>query len=167
MGLPSFLWFAIPGFVDLAILVYKAAEIRLKQDDRRRHLAWKANLGVIGFTTLSSTGNVLHVISLNETDPIKFWGGIIFAATAPWAIYLAASVLTDMVIKPKPQKHEAVEVRQDLESLLMASTIIKEQDLVTTQPTKFAESITFEVPPKTAAPEPVLQQWPGLGGQTW
>lgn len=104
LGLWQVLWFAAPLFVDGAIVVYKFAEIKLRQDPTRAHLAWKAKLGVLAGTALSSAGNTVHIVSLHDPDPVKYWGGIIWAAASPWGIYLAATVLTDIIVKPKARR---------------------------------------------------------------
>lgn len=100
LGLPPYLYWALPLAVDLAIIVYKTAEVILRYDERKKHKVKKAVLGTIVFTAISSAGNVVHVASLGNPDPLAFWGGISFAGLMPWAVYLAASVLTDLIVKP-------------------------------------------------------------------
>lgn len=98
--LPPFLYWSFPLAVDLAILVYKAAEVILRNDERKHHKIIKPVLGSVIFTAVSSAGNIVHVVSANDPDPLRFWGGILFAGMIPWAVYLAASVLTDLIVNP-------------------------------------------------------------------
>lgn len=101
--LPAFLTWSVVGMADLAIIIYKFGEIKLRQDPRKAHLAYKAKIGVLSGTVVSSAGNVIHIIDLANPEPIQFWGSLVFAGLSPWAIYLAASVLTDILVKPKPK----------------------------------------------------------------
>lgn len=98
--LPPVLYWSFPLAVDLAIIVYKIAEVILKHDDRKAHKVKKAVFGSLIFTAISSAGNVIHVANANDPGPLKFWGGIFFAGLMPWAVYLAASVLTDLIVQP-------------------------------------------------------------------
>jgi len=100
LGLPPYLYWALPLAVDLAIIVYKTAEVILRYDERKKAKVKKAILGTIVFTAISSAGNIVHVAALANPDPLAFWGGIGFAGIMPWAVYLAASVLTDLIVKP-------------------------------------------------------------------
>lgn len=98
--LPPMLYWSFPLAVDLAIIVYKVAEVILKQDARKVHKVKKAVFGSLVFTAVSSIGNVIHVANANDPDPLKFWGGVFFVGLMPWGVYLAASVLTDLIVKP-------------------------------------------------------------------
>ena len=100
LGLPNYLYWAFPLAVDLGIVVYKVAEVVLRYDPRKANKVRKAVFGTILFTTVSCIGNIVHVATIADPDPLKFWGGIFFAGLMPWAVYLAASVLSDLVVKP-------------------------------------------------------------------
>lgn len=100
LGLPSYLYWAFPLAVDLGIVVYKVAEVVLRYDPRKANKVRKAVFGTILFTTVSCIGNIVHVATIADPDALKFWGGIFFAGLMPWAVYLAASVLSDLVVKP-------------------------------------------------------------------
>ncbi|BDZ52638.1 hypothetical protein GCM10025867_48790 (plasmid) [Frondihabitans sucicola] len=94
--------FAIPGFIDLAIVFYKLSELILKSRGQYK-AAKKAVFGTFFFTGVSAIANGLHVYTQGANGPlVELVGGIFIAVIAPWAVYLAASVLTDVVVKPKP-----------------------------------------------------------------
>lgn len=107
--LPETLYWSFPLAVDLAILVYKAAEVILRNDERKTHKIKKAVFGSVIFTFVSSAGNVVHVVNANDPDPLRFWGGVLFAGMIPWAVYLAASVLTDLIVDPLPRQEFSTE----------------------------------------------------------
>lgn len=108
-GIPNWLYICVPLAIDLAILVYKVAEVKLKMDERpeQRKKAAKATFGVWTFTTFSSIGNVLHVATTGDPDPVKLITGSVIAGFMPWAALLAASVLTDILVAPVVRAQEA------------------------------------------------------------
>ena len=121
---PEITWWAVPAMVDLGIVIYKFAEIKLRQDPRKQHLAGQAKAGVLISTIVSSLANGFHVYQAQDADPVKLWGGLVVAALSPWFIYLAGSVLTDVVVKPKPKKpdvsRETLALRAQVEELTSA-----------------------------------------------
>lgn len=102
LGLPQYIWWSFPLAVDLAIVVYKVAEIILRSDHTKASKVKKAVFGTILFTAVSSLGNIVHVAYINDPDPLKYYGGMVGAGLMPWAVYLAASVLTDLVVNLRP-----------------------------------------------------------------
>lgn len=100
LGLPPVLYWALPLGIDIGIIGYKLAEVILRNDERKAAKVKKAVFGTIAFTALSSAGNVVHVAALQQRDPLHYWGGVVLAGLMPWAVYLAASVLTDLIVKP-------------------------------------------------------------------
>lgn len=100
VGLPPTLYWALPLAIDLGIIGYKVAEVILRYDERKARKVKKAVFGTILFTTVSCLGNIVHVAALADPDPLHYWGGIGFAALMPWAVYLSASVLADLIVKP-------------------------------------------------------------------
>lgn len=100
VGLPPVLYWALPLAIDFGIIVYKIAEVVLRYDDRKTKKVKKAVFGTLLFTTISSAGNIIHVAALADADPLHYWGGIAMAALMPWAVYLSASVLADLIVKP-------------------------------------------------------------------
>lgn len=119
--LPPFLYWSFPLAVDLAILVYKAAEVILRNDERKHHKIIKPVLGSVIFTAVSSAGNIVHVVSANDPDPLRFWGGILFAGMIPWAVYLAASVLTDLIVNPLSAQGAKAEVDEPFDTSIFKS----------------------------------------------
>jgi len=102
LHLPVFLAWAVPVFIDLAIAVYKVAEVKLKYQGRFDAAKRAARLTLIA-TTVSAAANGLHVYSLSTQAPmVERVGGIAIATLAPYAVFYAALVLTDILIKPKP-----------------------------------------------------------------
>jgi len=102
LHLPAFLAPAVPIFIDVAIAVYKVAEVKLKYQNRYDAAKRAARLTLFA-TTVSAFANGLHVYSLSASSPIvERIGGIAIAALAPYAVFYAALVLTDILIKPKP-----------------------------------------------------------------
>lgn len=100
VGLPPVLYWALPLAIDIGIITYKVAEVILRYDDRKAKKVKKAVFGTILFTVVSSAGNIVHVAALADPDPLRYWGGIALAALMPWAVYLSASVLADLIVKP-------------------------------------------------------------------
>lgn len=100
VGLPPVLYWALPLAIDIGIITYKVAEVILRYDDRKAAKVKKAVFGTILFTVVSSAGNIVHVAALADPDPLRYWGGIALAALMPWAVYLSASVLADLIVKP-------------------------------------------------------------------
>ena len=100
VGLPPILYWALPLAIDIGIITYKVAEVILRYDDRKASKVKKAVFGTILFTVVSSAGNIVHVAALADPDPLRYWGGIALAALMPWAVYLSASVLADLIVKP-------------------------------------------------------------------
>lgn len=100
VGLPPVLYWALPLAIDLGIIGYKLAEVILRYDDRKAKKVRKAVFGTILFTVISSAGNVVHVAALDDANQLHYWGGIALAALMPWAVYLSASVLADLLVKP-------------------------------------------------------------------
>ncbi len=126
--LPETLYWSFPLAVDVAILVYKAAEVILRNDTRKTHKIKKAVFGSVIFTFVSSAGNVVHVVNANDPNPLRFWGGLLFAGMIPWAVYLAASVLTDLIVDPLPQQDDVLE--RELQKVLST----EEREEQTAQP---------------------------------
>lgn len=100
VGLPVVLAWALPLAIDLGIIGYKVAEVILRYDDRKAKKVRKAVVGTVVFTAISSAGNIIHVAAMNDPDPLHYWGGIGLAAIMPWFVYLSASVLADLLVKP-------------------------------------------------------------------
>lgn len=100
VGLPLPIAWALPLAVDLGIIGYKIAEVILRYDERKAKKVRKAVFGTVLFTTISSAGNIIHVAALDDPDPLHYWGGIGLAAVMPWFVYLSASVLADLLVKP-------------------------------------------------------------------
>lgn len=100
VGLPVALAWALPLAIDLGIIGYKVAEVILRYDERKAKKVRKAIIGTVVFTAISSAGNVIHVAAMDDPNPLHYWGGIGLAAIMPWFVYLSASVLADLLVKP-------------------------------------------------------------------
>lgn len=134
--LPDYLYWSFPLAVDVAILVYKAAEVILRNDTRKTHKIKKAVFGSVIFTFVSSAGNVVHVVNANDPNPLRFWGGLLFAGMIPWAVYLAASVLTDLIVDPLPRDEQPVISTEEREGQTAQprESFVKTQNLARPEP---------------------------------
>ncbi|MGM7670243.1 DUF2637 domain-containing protein [Microbacterium sp. A93] len=106
LGLPPFMWWAVPVFIDLAILVYAASVLVHKARGERTLASWAA-LGT--FTVLSVFANAAHAWSYVQ-DHDQAWQGVVGAVIAgmvPVAIFVATEQLSRVAVEdPESRRAE-------------------------------------------------------------
>ena len=106
LGLPPFMWWAVPVFIDLAILVYAASVLVHKARGERTLASWAA-LGT--FTALSVFANAAHAWSYVQ-DHDHAWQGVVGAVIAgmvPVAIFVATEQLSRVAVEdPESRRAE-------------------------------------------------------------
>lgn len=96
LGLPPFMWWAVPVFIDLAILVYAASVLVHKARGERTWPSWAA-LGI--FTTLSVFANAAHAWSHTHEQSWQGFVGAIIAGMVPVAIFVATEQLSRAAVE--------------------------------------------------------------------
>ncbi|MFD1618014.1 DUF2637 domain-containing protein [Rothia amarae] len=87
VGLPTWMRWAVPIFIDIAILAYSMAAVIHKSRKEPVGLTW-FTLGA--FTTISVVANAVHALSVGEGQTVlQSWIGACIAATAPVAVFAA------------------------------------------------------------------------------
>lgn len=89
MGLPRFLQWLPPLFLDMAILAYTIALMIFKS---RGQSTWRTMSALGGFATLSVAANVSHTLNYwhGDLSNWRVWIGVILTAAAPIAVLLAS-----------------------------------------------------------------------------
>src|SRR5699024_4033644 len=83
LGLPPWMWWAVPVFIDLAILVYAGLVLVHRARGERTCPAWSA-LGA--FTLLSVIANSAHALSHDHDAAWQAYVAVLIAAMVPIAI---------------------------------------------------------------------------------
>lgn len=109
LGLPPFMWWAVPVFIDLAILVYAASVLVHKARGERTLASWSA-LGT--FTALSVFANAAHAWSYAQDHDERWQGmvGAVIAGMVPVAIFVATEQLSRVAVEdPQSRRAELLE----------------------------------------------------------
>lgn len=96
LGLPRWMHWAIPAFIDVAILVYAASVLVHKA---RGEPTWKSWIMLGSFTMLSVVANIAHALSHEQQTE---WQSIIAATIAgmvPFAIFAATEQLASVAVE--------------------------------------------------------------------
>lgn len=105
LGLPSWMHWAIPAFIDTAILVYAGSVLIHKTRGERTWPSWLL-LGT--FTSLSVVANAAHALAYGQAQTA--WQGIIGAVIAgmvPMAVFAATEQLSRVAVEdPISRRHE-------------------------------------------------------------
>lgn len=96
LGIPPFMWWAVPVFIDLAILVYAASVLVHKARGEQTWPSWAA-LGT--FTALSVFANASHSLSSPQEVPWQGVVGAIIAGMVPIAIFVATEQLSRVAVE--------------------------------------------------------------------
>ncbi|WP_422759320.1 DUF2637 domain-containing protein [Paenarthrobacter sp. C1] len=101
-GLPVWLRWAVPVFIDVAILAYTMAVLIHRHRGERTWASW-VSLG--GFTLFSVVANGAHALSVEHPDEVQRIIGAAVAALAPVAVFAATEQLGRLVIRrPDPKE---------------------------------------------------------------
>jgi hypothetical protein len=108
-GLPFWLRWAVPVFIDVAILAYTMAVLIHRH---RGEKTWASWISLAGFTLFSMIANGAHALSIphpNETQQII---GAAIASMAPVAVFAATEQLGRLVIR-RPEEPASTTGNQD------------------------------------------------------
>ncbi|QCU77998.1 DUF2637 domain-containing protein [Citricoccus sp. SGAir0253] len=106
LGLPPSMWWAVPVFIDLAILVYAASVLVHKARGERTLASWAA-LGT--FTALSVFANAAHAWSYAQNHDQRWQGvvGAVVAGMVPVAIFVATEQLSRVAVEnPESRRND-------------------------------------------------------------
>ncbi|WP_298044994.1 DUF2637 domain-containing protein [uncultured Citricoccus sp.] len=110
LGIPPFMWWAVPVFIDLAILVYAASVLVHKA---RGETTWPSWAALATFTALSVFANASHSLSSPQAVPWQGVVGAIIAGMVPVAIFVATEQLSRVAVEdPASRKAELREQAQ-------------------------------------------------------
>lgn len=96
LGLPSWMHWAIPAFIDVAILVYAASILVHKA---RGEPTWKSWFMLGSFTALSVVANVAHALSHEQQTQWQSIIAAVIAGMVPFAIFAATEQLASMAVE--------------------------------------------------------------------
>lgn len=113
-GLPELLWWLVPVFIDLPIIVLSLATLIFRARGQRVWHTWAI---VIALTGLSSAINVAHVFaavrgSELDTTSVGLALGAVVMGGAPWLVLVSFEELGRLGIKPPEKKRAAPVVRK-------------------------------------------------------
>lgn len=109
-GLPEVLWWLVPLFIDLPIIVLSLATLIFRARGQRVWHTWAV---VILLTALSAAINVAHVYTVAAGDStIGVALGAIVMGGAPWLVLVSFEELGRLGIKPPEKKRPAPAVRK-------------------------------------------------------
>lgn len=95
-GLPEWLRWAVPVFIDVAILAYTLAVLIHRHRGERTWASW---LSLAGFTVFSMVANGAHALSIPHPDAGQQIIGAAVASLAPLAVFAATEQLGRLVIR--------------------------------------------------------------------
>lgn len=95
-GLPEWLRWAVPVFIDVAILAYTMAVLIHRH---RGEGTWASWVSLAGFTLFSVVANGAHALSIDHPDEVQRIIGAAVAALAPVAVFAATEQLGRLVIR--------------------------------------------------------------------
>lgn len=95
-GLPSWLRWAVPVFIDVAILAYTLAVLIHRHRGEKTWLSW---VSLAGFTLFSMVANAAHALALDHPDSTQQIIGAAVAALAPVSVFTATEQLGRLVIR--------------------------------------------------------------------
>ena len=103
-GLPVWLRWAVPVFIDVAILAYTMAVLIHRHRGERTWASW---VSLAGFTLFSVVANAAHALSIGHPDDGQRIIGAAVAALAPVAVFAATEQLGRLVIRHPDHQHAA------------------------------------------------------------
>ena len=113
LGLPPWMWWAVPVFIDLAILVYAGLVLVHKSRGERTWPSWMA-LGA--FTALSVVANGAHALAHSHEAAWQAYIGVLIAAMVPIAIFVATEQLSRVAIQDMQSRKTEIREHFELES---------------------------------------------------
>jgi len=113
LGLPPWMWWAVPVFIDLAILVYAGLVLVHKS---RGEGTWPSWVALGSFTLLSVIANGAHALSHSHDTQWQAWIGVLIAAMVPIAIFVATEQLSRVAIEDLASRKSEIEDQIELEA---------------------------------------------------
>lgn len=95
-GLPLWLRWAVPVFIDVAILAYTMAVLIHRHRGERTWASW---VSLAGFTLFSMIANGAHALSIPHPDDVQRVIGAAVASMAPVAVFAATEQLGRLAIR--------------------------------------------------------------------
>lgn len=112
LGLPPWMWWAVPTFIDLAILVY-AGLVLVHQ--ARGERTWPSWLALGAFTLLSVIANSAHALSHGHDAAWQAYVAVLIAAMVPVAIFVATEQLSRVAIEDLNSRKSEIQEQVELE----------------------------------------------------
>lgn len=112
LGLPPWMWWAVPTFIDLAILVY-AGLVLVHQ--ARGERTWPSWLALGAFTLLSVIANSAHALSHDHDAAWQAYVAVLIAAMVPIAIFVATEQLSRVAIEDLNSRKSEIQEQVELE----------------------------------------------------
>lgn len=132
VGLPGWLRWTVPVFIDIAILAYSMAAVIHRARREPVALTW-VTLGV--FTAISVVANAAHALAIGEGQtPVQSWIGAGIAAAAPIAVFAATEELSRLAFAVDFEESE--EGAEEVSSLNVGQVVPVESVKPTQEPYK-------------------------------
>lgn len=98
LGLPEWMHWAVPAFIDTAILVYAGSILIHKA---RGEKTWQSWVLLAAFTGLSVIANVAHALTYGDTNEGSWQGivGAVIAGMVPFAVFAATEQLSRVAVE--------------------------------------------------------------------
>lgn len=113
LGLPPWMWWAVPVFIDLAILVYAGLVLVHRA---RGEQTWPSWVALGAFTLLSVVANGAHALAHAHETPWQAYIGVLIAAMVPIAIFVATEQLSRVAIQDLNSRKSEMRDQFDLET---------------------------------------------------
>lgn len=176
-GLGSSIQWAVPVFIDGAILTYALAVLVHRS---RGESTWPSWLSLGAFTAMSITANAAHAISVPQDSRWQTVIGALIAAMAPLGVFAATEQMARLVVlRPmdrdaaataSPAPHEvAAAMRPATQSATEPARVEEPATPVAEQPTVAADArdhTDAAVPLPVADPDPEVPQGAALAAAT-
>lgn len=96
-AIPSWLAWALPVFIDGAIIVYTLAMLVFRARGASTAFAWSA---LLAFTGVSVAANAAHVYAEGDPSDWRTWVGASLAGLAPAGVAVATHTLAGLTVRP-------------------------------------------------------------------
>lgn len=111
--LPPWMWWAVPVFIDLAILVYAGLVLVHKA---RGEQTWPSWVALGAFNLLSVVANGAHALAHSHETPWQAYVGVLIAAMVPIAIFVATEQLSRVAIQDLNSRKSEMRDQLELEA---------------------------------------------------
>lgn len=108
LGLPDWMHWAVPAFIDTAIVVYAGSVLIHKA---RGETTWPSWLMLAAFTALSMVANAAHALSYANSLQHEWqsWVGVAIAAMVPIAVFTATEQLSRVAVEDPVSRRRELE----------------------------------------------------------